>query len=129
MFGSARAVQAGPADVVAAHVLCEEGTCLFAVTVRHADEGTDHYADRFEIRTSEGELLGTRVLAHPHVHEQPFTRRLPGVAIEGPVARVEIRAHDSRHGYGGQTVTLEVPSDGEVQFSAQPSAAASEPAP
>jgi hypothetical protein len=103
--------RAGEADVVAVEVTCEEGECLFAVTLRHADDGWDHYADRYEILTPDGALLGTRVLRHPHVDEQPFTRRLPGVAVPEGVSEVRVRAHDSRHGYGGREVGVAIPRD------------------
>jgi hypothetical protein len=41
------------------------------VTVRHADEGWEHYADCWEVLTLDGEVLATRELAHPHDNEQP----------------------------------------------------------
>ena len=47
----------------------------FSVTVRHNDEGWDHYADIWQVLHPEtGEVLGERVLLHPHDTEQPFTR-------------------------------------------------------
>ncbi len=103
---------AGKADVVRVHATCTTiRTCDFQVTVKHADIGRSHYADRFEIVTKEGEVLGTRVLQHPHVHEQPFVRGLVGVEIPEGVDEVVVRAHDSKHGLGGETVTkrLEFP--------------------
>lgn len=72
----------------------------FDVTVSHADEGWDHYADAWEVTTPEGEVLGTRELLHPHETEQPFTRSLSGVAVPDDVSRVMVRAHDSVHGWG-----------------------------
>lgn len=101
---------AGEADVVDAVVKRQpDGRYRFDVTVRHADEGWDHYADRFEILAPDGTVLGTRVLLHPHVEEQPFTRSLGDVAIPAGVAVVRIRAHDSVHGYGGTEVERELP--------------------
>ena len=76
------------------------GTWRFDVTVRHADEGWDHYADKWEVLTPEGEVLGERVLLHPHEHEQPFTRSLGGVTIPPGPHEVQVRAHDSVHGLG-----------------------------
>ena len=46
------------------------------VTLAHPDTGWDHYADGWEVVTGDGTSLGLRVLAHPHVDEQPFTRSL-----------------------------------------------------
>ena len=56
-------------------------TCTFSVTLEHADEGWSHYADQWEVLSLDGNLLGKRVLHHPHENEQPFTRSLSGVAI------------------------------------------------
>jgi hypothetical protein len=98
---------AGPADVVDARARCQGEGCRFQVTVRHADSGWDHYADGYEVLSDDGELLATRVLRHPHVDEQPFTRSLDA-AISPEVTRVRIRAHDSVHGHGGREKTLEL---------------------
>ena len=76
------------------------GRASFDVTLRHADEGWDHYADRWDVLDGDGHLLGQRVLLHPHVNEQPFTRSLRGVAIPAGVEVVYIRPHDSVHGDG-----------------------------
>lgn len=100
---------AGEADVVAAEAAQEsDGTWRFRVTVRHGDEGWDHYADRWQVETPDGRVLGTRVLLHPHEHEQPFTRALGGVVIPPEVDTVLIRAHDSVHGDGGAAVTVQL---------------------
>jgi len=101
---------AGEADVLAAHATCDASrVCRFAVTVRHADAGWDHYADRFEVLAPDGTLLATRVLQHPHVEEQPFTRELLGARVPAGVGTVRIRAHDSQHGFGGAEVEIPVP--------------------
>ncbi len=101
---------AGEADVVDAAVVRQaDGRYRFDVTVRHADEGWGHYADRFEILAPDGTVLGTRVLLHPHVDEQPFTRSLADVTIPAGIESVRIRAHDSVHGYGGAEVEREIP--------------------
>jgi len=106
---SAMAAFAGEAKVLDAKATCSAiRTCDFDVEVLHADVGFSHYADRYEVRTPEGEVLGVRVLQHPHVHEQPFVRRLVGVEIPEGVTEVIVRAHDSRHGFGGETVTIEI---------------------
>jgi hypothetical protein len=96
---------AGPADVVAAEVRCRGERCRFDVTVRHGDEGWDHYAKAFEVVDASGAVLATRVLRHPHVDEQPFTRSLDA-KIPLSVERVVVRARDSRHGLGGTELAL-----------------------
>ena len=100
----------GEADVVKATAQKEAaGTWRFRVTVRHGDEGWDHYADRWDVLAPDGTVLGIRTLLHPHVEEQPFTRLLGGVAIPEGIAGVTLRARDSVHGYGGETITVELP--------------------
>ena len=104
---------AGEAHVEAVKVSpAGENRYRFEVTVRHADEGWDHYADRFEIVDGDGHVRGTRVLYHPHVDEQPFTRSLDGVSLPPEVTTVTVRAHDSRHGLGGRQMSVPVPLDG-----------------
>jgi hypothetical protein len=101
--------RAGEADVVAAEATCDANSvCRFSVSVRHADEGWDHFANRWEVLTESGEILATRVLRHPHVNEQPFTRNLPGVKVPQEIRRVRIRAHDSVHEDGGAEVVVEL---------------------
>lgn len=80
----------------------------FDVTVAHADEGWDHYADLWEVVAPDGTVLGSRVLAHPHVNEQPFTRSLSGVAIAEEIGTVTVRARDSVHGFGGAEMTVDL---------------------
>src|SRR6056297_2190336 len=59
-----------------------DGSWRFSVTVRHADTGWDHYADLWQVvDLTTGDVLGERVLAHPHTQEQPFTRSLSRVEI------------------------------------------------
>ena len=101
---------AGPADVEDVSVSATgPGQYRFSVTVRHADEGWGHYADRWEVLTLDGTLLGTRTLYHPHVDEQPFTRELAGIAIPDNITAVVVRARDSVHGFSGVTQTVTLP--------------------
>jgi hypothetical protein len=101
---------ASEADVVKVNILSTgDRVYRIDVTVRHADSGWDHYANRWEVRTLDGKVLGIRELAHPHVQEQPFTRSLRGVAIPKGIEKVELRAHDSVHDYGGKTIAVQVP--------------------
>ena len=104
------AVQAGEADVLDVEInQTEDKTYRFDVTVWHADEGTNHYADSWDVVAPDGEILDTRILDHPHVDQQPFTRSLSGVVIPNGIDEVTIRAHDSVHGYGGKEMTVKLP--------------------
>ena len=107
---AAVAARAGEADVVGAEAReIGDGVYRFQVTVRHADEGWDHYANAWEVVAPDGAVLATRVLAHPHVNEQPFTRNLSGIVIPDGVVSVRVRARDSVHGHGGREVEVAVP--------------------
>lgn len=82
--------------------------CDFDVTLLHADSGWEHYANRFEILSPTGKVLGTRILHHPHANEQPFTRSLIGVKIPEELSTVQVRGHDSVHG-NGKAITIQLP--------------------
>lgn len=113
-FNTPFPVYCGEADVVNAVASCNtQLICRFDVTVQHGDSGWDHFADKWDIISTEGKVLGTRVLAHPHETEQPFTRSLPGVAIPEHATEVRIVAHDSVHGYGGKELTVTLSHGGK----------------
>ena len=102
-------VFAGKADVKSATAQKSGTTWRFSVKVSHGDEGWKHYANSFQILTMDGKVLGTRVLAHPHDNEQPFTRSLGGVSIPQGTKKVRVRAGDLEHGYGGKEIVLSLP--------------------
>ncbi|MEE9453870.1 MAG: hypothetical protein V3V13_05735 [Paracoccaceae bacterium] len=88
-------LSAGEVEILDVVATQSNGTWHFAVTVKHADTGWDHYADGWEVLTLEGTSLGYRTLAHPHVNEQPFTRALGGINIPEGITDVMIRARDT----------------------------------
>ncbi len=85
-------------------------TWRFDVTLSHPDTGWDHYADGWRVLAMDGTVLGTRVLHHPHVDEQPFTRSLGGIALPAGTKQVQIEAKDSQDGWGSERVTLDLKS-------------------
>ena len=100
----------GCADVIDVVVSAEDGGAYrFAVTVRSADTGWDKYADRWEVRDDSGRVLGERVLAHPHVDEQPFTRSQFGIEIPAGIQTVTVAARDSVAGFCGELYEVAVP--------------------
>lgn len=102
-------VLAGGADVVGVEAVRDNaGKWRFHVTVAHADEGWDHYADKWDVVAPDGRILGTRVLHHPHENEQPFTRSLSGLVIPESIDEVTLRAHDSQHGYEGKPMSVKL---------------------
>lgn len=107
---TAASVFAGQPEVVAVRIEpTGNAKYIFHVTVRHGDTGWKHYADKWEVVAPNGKVLGTRVLAHPHVNEQPFTRSLSGVQIPPGIRQVRIRVHDSVHGYGSDSQPIRLP--------------------
>jgi hypothetical protein len=99
---------ANEVKIVDVKVECS-GSCTFLVTLEHEDEGWDHYADRWDVFTLDDRLLKSRVLHHPHEHEQPFTRSVSGVQIPADQSQVKIRARDLKHGYSSQEFIVDIP--------------------
>lgn len=85
------------------------GGWRFDVTLSHGDTGWDDYADGWRVLDMAGNELGMRVLHHPHVDEQPFTRSLAGVQIPEGTIQVRIEARDTKGGWSGQLVTYPLP--------------------
>ncbi len=98
---------AGPVDVVGAKANKEvAGTYRFDVTVKHADTGWKHYANKWQVLAPNGDVLGTRILHHPHVNEQPFTRSLSGVKIPENIKKITIKAFDNLNHKGGKVLEV-----------------------
>ena len=104
-FGSAHG---GEVEIVKASARGSGTTYSFDVTLRHGDEGWDHYANIWEVLAPNGDILGTRVLYHPHVDEQPFTRSLSGVEVPAELTHVMIRAGDKLHGMSEKLFRVEL---------------------
>lgn len=107
LFCIAGPALAGQADVVGVKCSLEAaGTYRFDVTLAHDDAGWDHFADKWQVLGPQGEVLGERVLAHPHDNEQPFTRSQTGIEIPSDIRVLTVHAHDMIHGWGGAEITL-----------------------
>lgn len=78
------------------------------VTLNHADTGWEHYADAWRLVDAGGKLIATRVLYHPHVNEQPFTRSLSNITIPAGTDIIFIEAHDKQHGWSPQRVKVDL---------------------
>ena len=92
-------VFADPPVINTVNVAKNGDTWRFDVTLSHGDTGWDHYADGWRVLDPQGNELGMRNLAHPHVNEQPFTRSLSGVKIPPGVTEVDIQARDNVSGW------------------------------
>ena len=82
----------------------------FSVTLEHGDTGWDDYADGWRVVTEDGTELGLRVLLHPHVNEQPFTRSQSGIAIPDAVTRVFVEARTNTDGWGAARFPFDLPN-------------------
>ena len=79
------------------------------VTLKHADSGWDHYADGWRVVSDTGQELGKRVLYHPHVHEQPFTRSLANLQLDEDKHKIiYIEAHDSVSGWSTERLRIDL---------------------
>jgi len=102
-------VLASEADVIDAKVIRgDDGSFTFNVTVRHEDEGWNHYADHWLILDNDEQVIAARKLMHPHVKEQPFTRSLSYIQIPDEVTEVTIRAHCSVDNYSGKDMVVKI---------------------
>ena len=88
--------QSGEVQVVGAKASCGGAGCSFSVTLLHEDTGWDHYADHWRVLTPDGDEIARRVLYHPHVDEQPFTRSLGGVDVPPGIEKVGTGRRESR---------------------------------
>lgn len=97
-------------DVVAVKVQpAGENKFDFDVKVSSPYDTPKRYADGFRVVGKNGKLYGERKLLHDHADEQPFTRGFYAVPIPPGVKTVVIQARDQKHGYGGRTVSVDLP--------------------
>lgn len=80
------------------------------VTISSPYDSRERYADGWRVLDPDGNVLGTHTLLHDHAAEQPFTRTQRGLLIPEGVATVTVEGRDQANGYGGATVTLDVPA-------------------
>ncbi|MEM6387046.1 MAG: hypothetical protein AAF718_12510 [Pseudomonadota bacterium] len=91
---------ADDASIEAVDARLTNDTWSFSVTLLHEDTGWDDYADGWRVVAEDGTELGLRVLYHPHVDEQPFTRSLNSVSIPSELETVYIEARTNTDGWG-----------------------------
>jgi hypothetical protein len=98
-------------DIVGVEPTFEESSGLwtFAVTVSSPYDTPERYADGWRVMGADGTVYGVHTLAHDHAAEQPFTRRQSGVQIPPDVREVTVEGRDRINGFGGATLTIELP--------------------
>lgn len=99
---------ADPAVIENATAEHSGGAWRFSVTLSHADTGWEDYADAWRVVLDDGTILGERILLHPHVNEQPFTRSLGGVSIPQGTAQVFIEARTLNEPWGNQRFPVDL---------------------
>jgi hypothetical protein len=97
LCATASYVFAGDVQIVSVDSRNSGSSWTFDVTLEHGDTGWDHYADGWGVYAPDGTELGYRVLAHPHVNEQPFRRSLSGVVIPEDITEVIIKTSVNSH--------------------------------
>lgn len=115
-------VSANEVEILTATVIHQsQDTYSFNVELQHQDTGWEHYADTWRIVDQQGNILGTRVLYHPHVEEQPFTRSLNNVNIAQDINTIYIEAHDKVHGWSKHKLKIDLQhmQDGKLIVEAQ----------
>lgn len=87
----------------------EDGTWTFAVTLSSPYDSPERYADAWRVVGPNGETYGERILLHDHANEQPFTRSQSGIEIPDDVAEVTVEGRDQVSGWGGRTMSYQLP--------------------
>lgn len=100
-----------------------DSSWLFTVTVEHPDTGWEDYADGWDVVLPNGLVVKpdrkspfTRLLLHPHVTEQPFSRSQSGIKIPPDIEQVTVRAHDLKAGFGGSEVVVNLKTENGPGF-------------
>lgn len=108
MLSATSAVFAGEVKILTADFKhTGDQTWNVSVTLKHADSSWDHYADDWRIVDTGGKIIADRVLAHPHIDEQPFTRSQGQIRL--PTSdMIYIEAHDKRHGWAPQRLPVDM---------------------
>jgi len=101
-------VHADEVEIVNVYLQESENSWRAEVTLKHADTGWEHYADAWRIVDEQDHLIKTRILYHPHVNEQPFTRSLGNIQIPASTSVVYIEAHDKLHGWSKQRIRVDL---------------------
>lgn len=110
LMASVSTVEASPTKIINATIsLGGNASYTIAVTLEHADHGWDHYANQWQVVGPNGDVIATRILAHPHVNEQPFTRSLSNIQIPEGISKITIKAGCTISGIDSNAFVLDVP--------------------
>ena len=96
-------------DVLGVEISGDDGAFDFAVTISSSYDSPERHADGFRVLGDDGVIYVTQSLTRDPVAEQPFTSFAADVEIDEMVSHVVIEARDSVYGWGGATVTVDLP--------------------
>ncbi|WP_061960777.1 hypothetical protein [Demequina flava] len=96
-------------DVVDAELSASGDGFTIAVTLSSPYDTPERYADGWRVMTADGDVLSEHTLGHDHANEQPFTRTSSPFEIPDGVSEIVVEGRDQEFGYGGDTVTVDVP--------------------
>ncbi|MGB1238106.1 MAG: hypothetical protein ACPG4U_07835 [Pseudomonadales bacterium] len=99
---------AQPSEILNVDVHRTADQYRFDVRLAHPDTGWDHYANLWQVQDEAGNVLAERVLAHPHVNEQPFTRSVRAQLPTG-LTRVYIVAGCTQDGLHPARTAVDLP--------------------
>lgn len=85
------------------------GSWTLSVTMTSPYDSPERYADAFRVIGDDGVIYGVRELTHDHATEQPFTRTIGGLQIPESVSEITVQGRDLVYGWGGRSVTIELP--------------------
>jgi hypothetical protein len=97
-------------DIIDAQPTRTDNIWNFAVTVSSPYDTPSRYADGWRILGPDGTVYGEHALDHDHASEQLFIRTQSGVRIPDGVTSITIEGRDLINGYGGATLTIDLPS-------------------
>ncbi len=97
-------------DVLAASLGRDDsGSWRLEVTLSSQYDSPERYADGWRVLDKDGAVLGEHTLTHDHADEQPVTRTQSDLQILDGVDEVTVQGRDTENGYGGATLSVQVP--------------------
>lgn len=106
---------AGEVKILAAKFEQKRSSWTVRVTLKHDDSGWKHYADGWRVVDEKGNQLAKRILYHPHVNEQPFTRSQANIKLDDE-GIVYVEAHDNVHGWSADRVKVNLSQSEGYRF-------------
>ena len=107
---------ASEVEIVDVVLTNNSGSWRADVTLNHADTGWKHYADGWRLVDEQGNVLANRVLYHPHVNEQPFTRSLSGFDIPKDKKVIYVEAHDFERGWSKNKLKIDMSTTSGIKY-------------